>query len=197
MSGIAGVCQSIFFYHNDSQEIDTEFLTSQPSTLHFTNQPHYTTAPQLGFDATAAFHEYRIDWVPSQTEMWVDGKQTSTLTQYVPSIPGEIILNSWSNGDPQWSQGPPTQNATLQVKNVQLYFNTTNAADNANFISQCANATGSNKVCQVAGMSICSNWGSACPSNLPCCSQHGWCGSTSDYCGTGCVPAASFNGQCV
>lgn len=27
--------------------------------------------------------------------------------------------------------------------------------------------------------------GALCPNNL-CCSQYGWCGSTSDYCGNGC-----------
>ncbi|KAK5395803.1 hypothetical protein LTR79_006556 [Exophiala xenobiotica] len=28
--------------------------------------------------------------------------------------------------------------------------------------------------------------GYTCPSYMPCCSKYGWCGSTIDYCGTGC-----------
>ncbi|RUS25606.1 hypothetical protein BC938DRAFT_471905 [Jimgerdemannia flammicorona] len=33
------------------------------------------------------------------------------------------------------------------------------------------------------------------PSSSPCCSQYSNCGSTSDFCGTGCDPATSFNGR--
>ncbi|KAK5784540.1 hypothetical protein PVK06_039066 [Gossypium arboreum] len=32
--------------------------------------------------------------------------------------------------------------------------------------------------------------GALCP-NRPCCSQHGWCGTPSKYCGTGCQSQCS------
>lgn len=144
-----GVCQSIFFYYNDTQEIDIELLTGHPNDLHFTNQPDTTTTPKAGFNPTAAFHKYRIDWAYDRSEMWVDGKLKATLTKQVPTHAGEILINNWSNGDPTWSQGPPTKNVLLRVKNVQLYFNHTNAAENVQFAKRCAQATSVNRVCHI------------------------------------------------
>ncbi|RUS25604.1 hypothetical protein BC938DRAFT_471903 [Jimgerdemannia flammicorona] len=34
------------------------------------------------------------------------------------------------------------------------------------------------------------NQGASCPSSSPCCSQYGYCGSISNFYGTGCDPAA-------
>ncbi|RIB11930.1 hypothetical protein C2G38_2102271 [Gigaspora rosea] len=44
----------------------------------------------------------------------------------------------------------------------------------------------------------CPNFGGHdCPATMPCCSSNGFCGNSAEYCGTGCDPAHSFNGQCV
>ncbi|KAF0554759.1 polysaccharide deacetylase family protein [Gigaspora margarita] len=44
----------------------------------------------------------------------------------------------------------------------------------------------------------CPNFGGHdCPASLPCCSSSGFCGNSDEYCGTGCDPAHSFNGQCI
>ncbi|RUP46273.1 concanavalin A-like lectin/glucanase domain-containing protein [Jimgerdemannia flammicorona] len=154
-SSVQGVCQSLFFFESDSQEIDIELLTGAPNetggtgSLHFTNQPDITPAPEAGFDPTADYHDYRIDWIPGKSQMWVDGVLRATLTQEVPNIPGKILFNSWSNGNPTWSQGPPKENALLRISSTTLYFNRTNAAENTAFSARCAKATGANKVCMV------------------------------------------------
>ncbi|RUS27129.1 concanavalin A-like lectin/glucanase domain-containing protein [Jimgerdemannia flammicorona] len=154
-SSVEGVCQSLFFYKNDNQEIDIELLTGAPNetggteSLHFTNQPDITIAPEAGFDPAADYHDYRIDWIPGKSQMWVDGVLRATLTQEVPNLAGEVLLNSWSNGDPTWSQGPPTEDALLRVSSTTMYFNHTNEAENTAFSTRCAKATGTNKVCKV------------------------------------------------
>ncbi|KAK9766483.1 hypothetical protein K7432_004397 [Basidiobolus ranarum] len=44
----------------------------------------------------------------------------------------------------------------------------------------------------------CPNFGGhICPQSMPCCSEGGYCGGSSEYCGTGCLPQYSFNGRCV
>eukprot|EP01113_Clastostelium_recurvatum_P028296 TRINITY_DN3425_c0_g2_i1.p1 TRINITY_DN3425_c0_g2~~TRINITY_DN3425_c0_g2_i1.p1 ORF type:complete len:303 (-),score=44.61 TRINITY_DN3425_c0_g2_i1:35-943(-) len=141
ISNVSGACQSIFFDKTDSQEVDIEFLTATPHTVHFTNQPHYTNATALGFDPTSAFHQYRFDWAPAQTTFYVDDILRTTLAKDVPNTPGEILLNSWSNGDPEWSGGPPAQDAVLRVEWVQMFFNTTNSSDNISRQKACTKAT--------------------------------------------------------
>ncbi|RUS27128.1 concanavalin A-like lectin/glucanase domain-containing protein [Jimgerdemannia flammicorona] len=150
-----GVAQGFFFYKDNTNEIDIEILSGDPNSiggpdsLHFTNQPGITDAPAAGFDPAADFHDYRIDWIPGKSEMWVDGTFRSSHTTGVPTVPGEIIINCWSNGDPTWSQGPPTSDALLRVRNTALYFNHTNEAENDAFDSQCAHATGADKICNI------------------------------------------------
>ncbi|CAG8475599.1 8878_t:CDS:2 [Paraglomus brasilianum] len=39
--------------------------------------------------------------------------------------------------------------------------------------------------------------GHNCTESLPCCSSNGYCGSSVDYCGVGCLPQFSFNGVCL
>jgi hypothetical protein len=39
--------------------------------------------------------------------------------------------------------------------------------------------------------------GTSCPSGLSCCSQYGWCGTSSGHCGAGCQTGYSFNQECI
>jgi beta-glucanase (GH16 family) len=140
ISNVPGACQAIFYYKTDSQEVDIEFLTATSRTIHFTNQPHTTSTTQLSADPTTAYHQYRFDWEPTETTFYVDNVLKGTLTKNVPNTPGEILVNSWSNGDPQWSGGPPTQDAILKVEWVQFNFNTTNLAEMTTFEKVCQQA---------------------------------------------------------
>lgn len=98
-----------FFYKNDNQEIDIEYLTDPNSeanggktpVLYFTNQATVsggletdTTSPAPS-TATTAQHEYRVDWTSEATTFYVDGVLQDTFTTNVPSDPGSWVWNNW------------------------------------------------------------------------------------------------------
>lgn len=87
----------MFFYHNDSQEIDIEWISDPESTsnqgtnngtrvMQYTNQgPHGTEDSfeingRASGDATSAVHEYRIDWTQGVSTFYLDGVTSSKLT---------------------------------------------------------------------------------------------------------------------
>jgi len=120
---------------NDNQEIDWEILTSTISTasacvpagIWATNQAvtpgtqnTHQTVP-FTFDPTADFHEYRIDWSSDATAFYIDGQQKTRFTTNVPTQAGSWIWNTWSNGDPCWSNGPPTANSITQIKSIEIF----------------------------------------------------------------------------
>ena len=52
---------------------------------------------ELGFDPTAAFHTYTLNWTASTIVWMVDGNQVAAAfgTTPIPTIPGQIFLNCW------------------------------------------------------------------------------------------------------
>lgn len=107
----AGTVNGNFFYWNDTQEIDIEYVTDPNSQsnldnkqstgsakpLMYTNQLH-TFAPRASpSDAQTNAHEYRIDWVKGKTTFYLDGVlQNTTFTTDVPTHAGSWIWNNWS-----------------------------------------------------------------------------------------------------
>ncbi|KAL8959488.1 MAG: hypothetical protein Q9193_003659 [Seirophora villosa] len=129
----AGTCGAMFWYKNGTQEIDVELLShedkssSPTSPVHFvlqTEGPSNHATPQLPFHPSEGYHEYRFDWSPGKVACYVDGKHLEDLTKGVPEVPGSLILNHWSNGNPGWTQGPPTSDVIMAVAYVKAYFNT-------------------------------------------------------------------------
>ena len=59
------------------------------------------------------------------------------MTDAIPSGPGRLILNHWSNGDPNWSGGPPQTDAVMTVSYVKAYFNSSNETRNAEWTRAC------------------------------------------------------------
>ncbi|KAL6712972.1 hypothetical protein ACLMJK_009527 [Lecanora helva] len=140
MSGVGGTCGAFFWYYNDTQEIDLEFLSHQNTpTTHPLNlvlqSPSSASAGfnaantstfqlhSLPFDPATDFHEYRFDWSPSSVSFYGDGVLLDTMTEAVPNSPGHLTLSHWSNGDPGWSGGPPDVDAVMRVEYVKAYFN--------------------------------------------------------------------------
>jgi beta-glucanase (GH16 family) len=76
-------------------------------------------------DAQTAEHEYRYDWVPGRVDFYTDGVLQDTFTTNVPTDPGAILWNTWTNGDPGFSVGPPVQDAVLRIREIVMYYNTT------------------------------------------------------------------------
>ena len=115
-SKIPGTCHGLFYYKDDNDEIDIEYLTesasaanngnSSPIPIWYSNQPlvagneptQDSVVPPS--DPTEAVHEYRFDWTPYSTAFYFDGIRQTVLTSDVPSKPGHIIWNNWANGDP-------------------------------------------------------------------------------------------------
>ena len=134
VSNVAGTVHGLFYYGSDTNEVDIEFLTFDLAAgPHYTNQPHTPGSPSttmskaLSFDATAGFHEYRLDWVAGKTIFYVDGAQQSVLENNVPSTPGSWVWNNWSNGG-AWGHGPPSADNVLKISKIEMYYNTTSSA---------------------------------------------------------------------
>ncbi|KAG7088477.1 hypothetical protein E1B28_012466 [Marasmius oreades] len=146
---IPGAVFGFFTYINDAQEQDIEFLSAETDyyqRVHYTNQPGSTSGAALnvvipGADFTT-FGTHQIDWLPSKTVYSYAGSgltSTKSITKNVPTTPSEFVLNVWSNGDPNWSRGPPIADAIATVQWVHLYFNSTTLSEAA-FNSVCAAA---------------------------------------------------------
>lgn len=82
---------------------------------------------------SAGFHKYRFDRTPSRVSFYVDGTWQHDMVDFLPTGPGHIVLNHWSNGDENWSRGPPEQDAVMTVSYVKAYFNSSDAARQAQF----------------------------------------------------------------
>ena len=118
-SRVPGTCQGLFYYKNDKQECDIEFLSDPksesndgehyPIPIWYSNQANTTgkepthvslVAPgDPMVDPTADFHEHRIDWTPNYTEFFFDGHSRAKFTENVPQQPGSWVWNNWANGD--------------------------------------------------------------------------------------------------
>jgi beta-glucanase (GH16 family) len=120
MSRVPGAVVGWFTYlGNPLNEIDVEFLTRDPRKAHFTLH-HIRTGvdhatPEVPFDPSEAFHEYRFDWYADRVEYYVDGTQYATLTNEVPDTPSRLMLNHWSGNIPTWGGPAPTEDAVMLV----------------------------------------------------------------------------------
>ncbi|MEO9129876.1 MAG: family 16 glycosylhydrolase [Sphingomonas sp.] len=100
---------SAFFLMNQWQpekwehrEIDFEFIGNRPDEVQLTNHDFQqggtvwksaATQVKLGFDFSAAPHDYAILWSPASVRWYVDGRLLHEETQYVPHEPLQIRAN--------------------------------------------------------------------------------------------------------
>lgn len=104
---------------------------------------------QLSFTPSQGFHEYRFDWSPHAVDFYADGVLLNTMTSAIPTAPGHITLSHWSNGDPLWSAGPPTEDAILTVEYFKGYFNSSDAGRQQDWSKRCVNPSGVNATCPI------------------------------------------------
>ncbi|KAL2164094.1 hypothetical protein VTH06DRAFT_3308 [Thermothelomyces fergusii] len=171
VSPVAGTCAAFFWYFNDTQEIDMEFLSkdfnasngSYPVNLVLQSREaaaagHDASATgagrfvqaQLPFDPTAGFHEYRIDYLPGRVSFYADGAALAHMEgAAVPSSAGHLILQHWSNGNAYWSGGPPAEDAALLVRYVKAYFNSSTARRRRDWEARCADPAAPGAVCEI------------------------------------------------
>lgn len=131
-SHVPGTIQSSFFYKTDNAEIDIEYVSDPSSTsnhggvpsLHYTNHGATVTTAQ-GINPGNEFREYRYDWIPGFTRFYVDGVLQKEFTENVPAVGGTCIWNHWSNGNKDFSVGPPKEDAIMRVRSIEMFYNTT------------------------------------------------------------------------
>ncbi|KAI0123823.1 glycoside hydrolase family 16 protein [Xylariales sp. AK1849] len=175
ITNVPGTCSAFFWYFNDTQEIDMEFLSSEfnrannsypvnlvlqtPSSM----SAGYDAAGtgtfirrNLPFDPSAGFHEYRFDFLPGRVLFYADNALLASMNDSagaVPTSPGHLILSHWSNGNDGWSQGPPARDATTTVAYVKAYYNSSDESRQGAFRSRCDDAdlsrSGAAAVCAV------------------------------------------------
>ncbi|KAI9142427.1 concanavalin A-like lectin/glucanase domain-containing protein [Paraphysoderma sedebokerense] len=123
-----------FYYVNDHSEIDIEYLSRDPGNIHFSLHSNSSgnsgkfvdptiPKPLAGVADTEEWNEFRFDWNEDRIDFFVNGKGMHTITgPTVPRKPGLIMLNYWSDNS-EWSGAPPTEKATMFVKNATFIFN--------------------------------------------------------------------------
>ncbi|KAI1757728.1 glycoside hydrolase, family 16 [Xylaria castorea] len=166
---IPGTCSAFFWYQNDTQEIDIEFLSAQfdkakgvfPVNLVLQSKEAaaagYDAANTTGmrrvnlpFDPTTDFHEYRFDFLPDKVFFYADGDLLSEMNgSSVPTTAGHLLLSHWSNGNPGWSHGPPTADAVMTVSYVKAYFNSSLEQRQRDFALRCKDPMASGAVCAI------------------------------------------------
>ncbi len=103
-------------------ELDIESLGKDPTEIQF-NAMVYTgplpasTTPvsptqdptlyALGFDSSADFHEYTIEWTPESAKYFVDGELAHTWDASIDlmTLPQNILLTIWASDSASWA-GP-------------------------------------------------------------------------------------------
>jgi hypothetical protein len=168
-------------YYNNTQEIDIEILSSEfdPANSSFPVNLVLQSrqAAEAGFDASASptfekvnlpfnptsdFHEYRFDFLPGQVVFYADGQSLAEMEcSAVPTHGGHVILQHWSNGNPQWSGGPPATDSTLTVQYVKAYFNSSAAQRQQDWQRRCTDPEAPRAVCAIPGVQGTSGSGNA------------------------------------
>ncbi|KAM3489197.1 hypothetical protein MY3957_007511 [Beauveria namnaoensis] len=160
LSAVNGTCAAFFWFFNDTQEIDIEFLSREfdfenniyPVNLVIQSmasmQAGYDAAKSgnfkranLTFDPTNGFHEYRFDYLPGKVRFYADSKLLAEMTGAdTPSTAGHLVLQHWSNGNALWSGGPPTVDSPIVVSYVKAYFNSSDADETKKWEKGCDEA---------------------------------------------------------
>ena len=148
VNGGAGAIGALFFYASDTQETDIETLTrDDPQSVHFTNQPSSTTQMDLPDNLVRSdFADYRLDWKQNVTNFYVNNMLRNNFTTDVPTVNGSVYMNMWADGGNFAGSSPPTSDASMIVKSVHLYFNT----------SDLESASTWQKACQSTASTPCS-----------------------------------------
>ncbi|CAI4219495.1 unnamed protein product [Parascedosporium putredinis] len=170
LTNVPGTCAAFFWYFNETQEIDMEFLSREfnpqaglyPVNL-IVQSPraadtdydarksgNYIRA-DLPFNPTSDYHEYRFDFLPGEVHFYADGKILARISgAAVPENPGHLILQHWSNGNSIWSGGPPAQDTAISVRYVKAYFNSTDATQQHASKVKCGQAKDKKKaICEI------------------------------------------------
>lgn len=138
---LPGTVAAFFNYKNDSSEVDIEYLSADPTLLYSvkpqiyldSGDPSNSTYQKETLNDTSVpfdqdFHEWSFVWLPDIVYFGLDANYSRFLTTNVPQAPGRLALSHWSDGNPNYSGGPPTQSSTATISSLWAVYNDTNAA---------------------------------------------------------------------
>ncbi|KLU89345.1 hypothetical protein MAPG_08317 [Magnaporthiopsis poae ATCC 64411] len=155
--GDPGACTALFTYRGDEhvervQEADIEILTKDPKTyIQYTNQPSFTSdgnsveGASLNVTAPVPWTEWavhRLDWSPNQSTWFVNGVQVAALGYQVPRDGSHVALNAWSNGGVWTGSMEVGKQAHMQIKWLEMVFNSTSDYETGNSYSKLVRDTG-------------------------------------------------------
>ncbi|KAI4802624.1 hypothetical protein E4T44_11237, partial [Aureobasidium sp. EXF-8845] len=93
-------------FRSDTMEIDVNWLAA-----------HSTYDTSVVSDASTAWHEYRVDWLPGTTNYYIDDKLIDSTAS--EATPGLWLWNAWSDGN---------DDSIFQMRSIDAYFNRTSVA---------------------------------------------------------------------
>ncbi|KAF2198071.1 concanavalin A-like lectin/glucanase [Delitschia confertaspora ATCC 74209] len=164
LSASQGTCGAFFWFFDNAQEIDLEFLSKQfnasqgavnlvlqsPDSVKNMDASNTSTfrVQHLPFRPDEKFHEYRFDWTKDRVSFFVDGNWLWDMTDNVPKDAGTLFLNHWSNGDPLWSAGPVNKDTVMTVSYIKAYFNSGDEQRKKDYTKRCPTMDPA-KVCEI------------------------------------------------
>jgi beta-glucanase (GH16 family) len=96
--------------YSDRTQFNVNIYTGPPTTPPVTQSVSPTQFPEismLGFDPTADFHDYAIEWTPAEARFVVDGVVKRTWSEQIDrlKLPQNILLTIWASSAAGWA-GP-------------------------------------------------------------------------------------------
>lgn len=173
VAGPPGACAGMFTYHSDDQESDIEILTRDDhSTMRATNQPGVDPQGKVipeastqvvisaaGSEANGSWtdwNEYQLDWLPGQSEWFVNGVSKLNKTYGVPTEASNFQIKMWSAGGAWTGNMSVGGLATLDIEWIDMVYNTTHDAPGGSCKKVCrVDNIANNPLPQVAGADEC------------------------------------------
>jgi beta-glucanase (GH16 family) len=96
--------------YSDRTQFNVNIYTGAPTTPPVAQSVSPTQFPELstlGFDPTADFHDYAIEWTPAEARFVVDGVVKRTWSAQIDrlKLPQNILLTIWASSAAGWA-GP-------------------------------------------------------------------------------------------
>ncbi|KAK0384313.1 hypothetical protein NLU13_8401 [Sarocladium strictum] len=143
LTDVPGTVTAFFNYKADDSEIDMEYVSAwaEPTLLYTVKPQIYTDrgnpenstyARQPLSDASApskrSVSEWSFVWVEDIVHFGIGNEYSHNITTNVPSAPGRLALNQWSDGNANYSLGPPREPSTTTVTSLWAVYNMTESS---------------------------------------------------------------------